>query len=81
MSPVRAAVPSRLALVSALIDKHHDVYAQHWRHALLALEATSISRLDRWERLLLADPALDVGEVSFGDGGMAAAVRIASARR
>lgn len=82
-APASANVRSmeqRLELVGHLVDKHRALYERHVREAVLGLEATSIARLDAWERLLVAAPHLPVGEPSYGDGGMAAAVRIASRR-
>lgn len=71
----------RLELYGRLIDKHSDVFAANLRTALLAHEAHAVDLLNRWEQLLVADRSLPVGEISYGDGGMAAAVRVASARR
>jgi hypothetical protein len=48
---------------------------------LLAQESKSIDRLARWEQLVLADRSIDAGDATFGDGGRAALVRIAHARR
>jgi hypothetical protein len=36
--------------------------------------------LGRWEDAMAADPTLPVVEVTYGDGGMAAAVRVATRR-
>ena len=70
----------RLSLYGEIIDRHETVFARNVRSALLAQEAISIDRLARWEELLLDDRSVDPGEATFGDGGMAALVRIASAR-
>ena len=64
-----------------IIAHHRDTYLGHLEEALLGLEETSIRRLAAWEELVAADPSLDPGEPSYGDGGMAAAVRIATRRR
>jgi len=82
-APASANVRSmtrRLELYGQIIDRHAPAFTDHARAALLALEATAIRRLDSWERLVTADRSLEVGEVTYGDGGMAAAVRIATAR-
>ncbi|MNW57100.1 hypothetical protein D3C74_348780 [compost metagenome] len=47
---------------------------------LLAQEAASIARLDAWEQLVLDHPEVPVDDATYGDGGMAAVVRIATAR-
>ena len=74
------SMEDRLARYGQVVANHRDTFAAHLEAALLGLERTSISRLAAWESLVTDDPALAVGPVSFGDGGMAAAVRIASAR-
>ena len=82
-SPVSANVRSmaaRMERVGDLIDRHADLYARHMREAFLAWEARSI-RVDlRREELLRRHPEEPLDQVSFGDGGMASAVRIASHR-
>ena len=83
-APASANVRSmtqRLELYGQIIDRHAPAFTRHARVALLALEATSMSRLAAWEGLVSADPSLDLGDVTYGDGGMAAAVRIGSARQ
>jgi glycosyltransferase involved in cell wall biosynthesis len=70
----------RLRLYSEIIDRHSAVFESNMRAVLLAHESISIERLARWERLMLADRSLDPGEATFGDGGMAAVVRIATSR-
>ena len=83
-APASANVRSmtgRLELYGQIIDRHSAAFTRHARAALLALEATSMSRLAAWEALVSADPSLDLGDVTYGDGGMAAAVRIATARQ
>lgn len=70
-----------------LIDKHHAAYAAHLTDALLGIEATSIARLNLWERTVREHPALlesqpdsraFMASPTYGDGGMAAAVRLRS---
>lgn len=75
------SMEDRLARYAQVVANHRDTFAAHLEAALLGLERTSITRLAAWEALVADDPALDVGPVSFGDGGMAAAVRVASVRR
>jgi GT2 family glycosyltransferase len=70
----------RLRLYGEIIDRHAAVFASNVRFALLAQEAISIDRLAHWEQLLLNDRSVDPGEATFGDGGIAALVRIATAR-
>lgn len=74
------SMEARLERYAQVVANHRDTFAAHLEAALLGLERTSVRRLAAWEEQVLADPNLDVGPVSFGDGGMAAAVRIASAR-
>lgn len=70
----------RLRLYGEIIDRHEAVFKVHARSALLAQEAISIDRLAQWERLVISDPSSDAGDATFGDGGMAAHVRIAATR-
>ena len=74
------SMEDRLARYRQIIDNHHEAFAAHLTEAVLGLEATSMARLAAWEELLLEDPTLPVGTATFGDGGMAAAVRIATHR-
>ena len=71
-----------------IIEKHGDTYRQYMTEALLGIEATSMSRLYGWESEMLhsrtaGSTLSDISQEflnspSYGDGGMAAAVRIAS---
>jgi hypothetical protein len=74
------SMDSRLELYGRRVDKHRAVFERHLREVLLALEARAMDAAARWEDLVAADRSLPVGEVTYGDGGMAAAVRIASRR-
>ena len=74
------SMDSRLELYGRLVDKHRAVFERHLREVLLALEARAMDAAARWEDLVAADRSLPVGEVTYGDGGMAAAVRIAVRR-
>ncbi len=70
----------RLDLYSELVSRHRDLFAKNMQAVLVAQEAISIERLARWEKLVLAHPHIDPGEATFGDGGMASLVRIATSR-
>lgn len=74
------SMDARLERYAQVVANHRDTFTEHLEAALLGLEQTSVRRLAAWEEQVLADPSLSAGPVSFGDGGMAAAVRIASAR-
>lgn len=73
------SMDARLDRYAELVDKHRTLFERHLREVLLAQEATSTRRLLAWEDLARATGA-PVGEVGYGDGGMAAAVRLASHR-
>lgn len=75
------SMADRLNRFREIISGHRAAYQDHLLEALLALEATSIERLTRWEHLLEQVPDAPEPTPRFGDGGMAASVRIASARR
>ena len=77
----------RLETMRYLINRHHAAYAAHLTDALLGIEATSIARLNLWERTVREHPALlesqpdsraFMASPTYGDGGMAAAVRLRS---
>ena len=78
----------RLDLMRFLIEKHAASYQAHLADALLGIEAVSIARLGGWGaemRRALADgrPLSTASEdflahPTYGDGGMAAAVRLRS---
>ena len=65
-----------------------DIYRKHIQDAVLGLEAISMGRLDGWENEMvhtiaekqnLSRTSQDfLEQPTYGDGGMAAAVRIAS---
>lgn len=90
-APASANVQSmtkRLRILEYIINKHGDSYRRHLTEALLGMESTSMSRLDGWEREMSSRriagvPLCEESEEflrspSYGDGGMAAAVRIVS---
>ena len=90
-APASANIQSmhkRLDLMRFLIEKHAASYQAHLADALLGIEAVSIARLGGWEaemRRALADgrPLSTASEgflahPTYGDGGMAAAVRLRS---
>ncbi len=82
------SMEKRLGLMRFIIEKHKDSYHGHMVDALLGVEAISNSRLYQWENEV-AHAIASHQEVSqsshdflksptYGDGGMASAVRIAS---
>lgn len=82
------SMQKRLELMKYIIEKHRRSYENHVLEAIISLEEISISRLYGWENEMLQQKK--AGQVlsehakifmrnpSYGDGGMAAAVRIAS---
>lgn len=90
-APASANVKSmskRLELMRFIIEKHKNTYHNHMTDAILGIESISMSRLFGWESEILctmekkqplSQTSADFMEhPSYGDGGMAAAVRIAS---
>lgn len=92
-APASANVKSmerRLALMRTIMEKHSQSYRDHMTDVLLDLEAVSDARLLGWENEILH--SLKNGQApseqaehflknpSYGDGGMASAVRIAAGR-
>lgn len=82
------SMEKRLELMRYIIEKHKSSYANHMTNVLLDMEAISNVRLLQWENEMiysiknnqkLSESAEDFLEnPSYGDGGMASAVRIAS---
>lgn len=82
------SMDKRLTLMRFLIEKHLSSYQAHLTDALLSLESISMSRLHGWEAemrhaLQTGQPLCEssssfLAHPSYGDGGMAAAVRIQS---
>ena len=83
-APVSSNVTSmakRLDLMRFLIAKHHGLYAGHLADAVLGVEAISMRRLAMWESLMRGDAEASkafMAHPTYGDGGMAAAVRLRS---
>lgn len=90
-TPVSSNIRSmskRLELMHFIIEKHKKSYREHVADAILGVEAVSISRLYGWENEILheikngqklsKEGEKFIRKPSYGDGGMAAAVRIAS---
>ena len=90
-APASANIKSmnkRLELMRYIIEKHKKSYYNNITNVLLDMEAISNERLLRWENEIihsiknnqkLSDSANDfIKNPSYGDGGMASAVRIAS---
>ena len=83
------SMEKRLELMRFLIEKHIGSYREHIADAVLGVESISIARLFGWEGEMLqglsagqelcGTSAEFLQQPSYGDGGMAAAVRIASA--
>lgn len=75
------SMTKRLDLMRFLIAKHRDLYAAHIADAILGVEAISMSRLTMWESLMRGDTTASqvfMLHPTYGDGGMAAAVRLRS---
>lgn len=82
------SMSKRLDLMRFIIEKHINVYREHIADAVLGIESTSIARLCGWEKEMLhtITSNQNLSEISddfikhptYGDGGMAAAVRIVS---
>jgi glycosyltransferase involved in cell wall biosynthesis len=69
----------RLELYGGLIDRHRRLFEDNLRSVLVAHEAKYIDLMSRWEELADLSPD-NPSEASYGDGGMAAVVRIAARR-
>lgn len=82
------SMSKRLELMRYMIRKHNQSYQTHIEDVILGIESISMSRLDGWEHEIchtlkekqtLSQTSKDfIKSPSYGDGGMAAAVRIAS---
>lgn len=71
----------RIDLMRHIIGRHHDLYVEHLEAALTGIEAISLSRLTLWETLMRGEhnPSNDfLRHPSYGDGGMATAVRLST---
>ncbi|OOM15969.1 glycosyltransferase family 2 protein [Clostridium saccharobutylicum] len=85
------SMSKRLDLMHFIIEKHINSYREHVTEAILGIESTSISRLYGWESEILNTITIKhtlskvsddfIEHPSYGDGGMAAAVRIASSHK
>lgn len=85
------SMDKRLDLMRFIIGKHLESYRNHVADAILGVEATSMARLFGWEAEILRtvrgnqelSKASDefMQHPTYGDGGMAAAVRIVSAKK
>ncbi len=83
------SMTKRLDLMRFIIEKHINTYQNHLVDAILGIESISISRLYGWESEILYSITTKqklskvsdefIEHPSYGDGGMAAAVRIVSA--
>ena len=82
------SMSKRLELMRFIIRKHNQSYQAYVEEAILGIETISMFRLDGWEneichtlkeKQILSQASKDfIKNPSYGDGGMAAAVRIAS---
>lgn len=82
------SMSKRIELMRYLIRKHHQSYQEHIEDAVLGIETISMTRLNGWEdeichtlkdnRQLCKTSSDFMHSPSYGDGGMAAAVRIVS---
>lgn len=82
------SMSKRLERMRFMIRKHSRSYQTHIEDAILGIESISMSRLDGWENEIchilkenqtLSQASKDfIKSPSYGDGGMAAAVRIVS---
>ena len=90
-TPVSSNIKSmekRLELMRYIMEKHIGIYQEHMVEAMLGMEAISIERLYGWEnemiyakltgRTLAGVSEEFLKSPSYGAGGMASAVRIAS---
>lgn len=90
-TPVSSNIRSmdkRLELMRFIIEKHMSIYREHIADAVLGVEAISMARLYGWENEIMHSKLSNgcvcgmsdqfMKNPSYGDGGMAAAVRIAS---
>lgn len=90
-SPASANIKSmnkRLELMRYIIEKHNSSYSSNVTNVLLDIEAISNSRLFGWENEIihamknhkgLSEAANEfIKNPSYGDGGMASAIRIVS---
>ncbi len=85
------SMDKRLELMRYIIEKHRGSYQKNITDVLLDIEAISDTRLFGWENEIihlvennqeLSEAAKDfMKNPSYGDGGMASAVRIASIKR
>lgn len=82
------SMSKRLELIRFMIKKHIQSYQTHIEDIILGVESISMSRLYGWENEIchtlkekqsLSQASEDfIRKPSYGDGGMAAAVRIVS---
>ena len=85
------SMEKRLEIMRYMIEKHINIYKEHITDALLGIEAISIARLYGWESEMIHSKMMDTSlnnlsnefmeSPSYGDGGMATAVRIASVHK
>ena len=84
------SMEKRLDLMRFIIEKHLESYRNHVEDAVIGVESTSMTRLFGWEGEIIRSmrDTQELSKVSdefikhptYGDGGMAAAVRIVSSK-
>lgn len=84
------SMSKRLELIRFIIEKHNQSYQNNMAEVILGIESISMSRLYGWENEInhtlaakqeLSSASTDfIKSPSYGDGGMAAAVRIVSSQ-
>lgn len=79
VSPNITSMNHRLEIMRTLITHHKETYRAHVAEAITGVEEISIHRLTALGALASRHSEIQV-EATFGDGGMAAAVRLASHR-
>ena len=82
------SMSKRLELMRFIIRKHNQSYQAHIEDAILGIETISMFRLEGWEneichtlqeKQIMSQTSKNfIKNPSYGDGGMAAAVRIIS---
>lgn len=78
--PEVVAASAWLRLHGVASGTARPAFQRHLVDVLVAQEETAVRRLAAWEDLVATDPALPLGDPSYGDGGMAAHVRVATVR-
>lgn len=85
------SMSKRLELMHFIIEKHFESYQKHLTDAILGIESISMARLNGWENEIIhsintnqslsKEATKFIESPSYGDGGMAAAIRIVSIKQ